>query len=101
MFMHGCQAQSSLDGAASSFLYSTFRMLPGWTRITGGMLLPRYRNSDFPEAASDAATSLTGVVVCRGSGNDRSCPLAATAASSPMLANHPPIVPRRRLEIVL
>src|SRR5882724_10241086 len=71
-------------------------MFPGSTRITGGVLPPRYRNSDFPEAGSDAATSLTGVVVCGSSGNDRSCPFAATAIS-PMLVTHPHIVPGTRL----
>ncbi len=38
--MHGCPRQSSFDREASSFLYSTLRVLPGWTRITGGVLLP-------------------------------------------------------------
>ncbi len=90
MFMQGWPRHCSLDWAASSFLYSTFRMLPGCTRITGGVLLPRKRNSDLPVTGSDAATSVTGVLACGSSGSIRSCPLAA-ATNSPMLAIQPEV----------
>src|SRR6266403_5313470 len=88
--MQGWPTHSSLDLAASSFLYSTFRMLPGRTRITGGVLLPRKRNPDLPETGSVAASSVTGVLACGNSGSIRSCPLAG-ATSNQMLAIQPDV----------
>src|SRR6266550_2231186 len=96
--MHGWPTHSSLDWAASSFLYSTFRMLPGCTRIIGGVLLPRKRNSDLPVTGSDAATSVTGVLACGSSGSIRSCPLAAVT-SNPMLAIQAEVPPASFREI--
>ena len=68
---------ATFDCAASSFLYSTFNVLPGWTRITGGTLSLRYRNPDFPVTGSESAVSVTGVLASGSSRRIRSCPLAA------------------------
>ena len=81
MFMHGRSRHFSLDGTARLFVYSTCRVLPGSTRITGGTLSPSYLNSDLPVSGSDAAASATGVVASGSSGRLRSCPDGLAAIS--------------------
>ena len=88
MFMHGRSRHFSLDGTARLFVYSTCRVLPGSTRITGGTLLPAYLNSDLPVSGSDAAASATGVVASGGSGRVRSSP-DGVAAIKDKIANGP------------